>query len=53
MDDDIFQVVRSCFEEDDGSLPGVELNCLSAEQVAGVYAYVRERSQVSTQLPEF
>src|SRR5687768_6663547 len=42
-----FQLVRGCFEDDDGSLPGVELNNLSPEQVARVYAHVRRSSQVS------
>ncbi|HLL90619.1 MAG TPA: hypothetical protein VK324_15065 [Tepidisphaeraceae bacterium] len=53
MDDDTFELVRDCFEHDDGSLPSIELAGLTRSQVAAIYAFIRRGSHVSTRAPEF
>lgn len=53
LDDDTFQLLRGCFEHDDGSLPGVELDGLTHQQLTDIYAYIRQGSRVSTKGPEF
>src|SRR5688572_2305192 len=53
MDDGTFQLVRDCFEHDDGSLPGVLLDGLNSDQLAAIYTYIRSRSRLSGSSPSF
>ena len=46
MSDELWNAIRGCFETDDGSLPSIEINGLSASDVALVYKNLRERSRL-------
>ena len=53
MRDSIWELVRECFEADDGSLPSIEIVNLSPTGVAAVYAMLRRRSRLTGEPPEF
>ena len=44
--DNLWEQVKDCFDTDDGSLPGIEIQKLSPAGVAAIYAMLRRRSQV-------
>ena len=49
--EELWQTVRECFEEDDGSLPGIELSPLTPAGLSAVYALLRNRSQMAGSEP--
>lgn len=53
MFDLLYEQVRHCFDTDDGSLPGIELNRLSPQGVGEIYAMIRRRSRMASTSPEF
>ncbi len=44
--EELWHEIRACFEQDDGSLPSIELNNVSPDGVASIYRMVLERSFV-------
>ncbi len=46
MSDELWNAIRGCFETDDGSLPSIEINCLSTGDVEAIYSSLRERSRL-------
>jgi hypothetical protein len=49
----LWSQIRECFQEDDGSLPGIEIDQLSPDGVASIYAMLRDRSQLAGEYAEF
>ena len=49
----LWQQVRVLFEDDDGSLPGIEISNLAAENVVAVYAMLRQGSENCSVDPTF
>jgi hypothetical protein len=47
--EELWDRVRQCFERDDGSLPTIELQSLTASEIAGIYSLIREQSRVVSQ----
>jgi hypothetical protein len=45
--EDLWKAVRDCFEEDDGSLPSIDLRSLTPGGLSAVYAMLRRRSRPS------
>lgn len=50
---DLWAAVSDCFDTDDGSLPGVFVSSLQPDEVAAIYAMLRQRSQPAGEPTEF
>jgi hypothetical protein len=53
LEDELWAKVRDCFATDDGSLPGIEIDCLSSAEVSAVYLNLRGRSHLYNEAAEF
>ncbi|MBX7105944.1 MAG: hypothetical protein K1X57_17815 [Gemmataceae bacterium] len=51
--DSLWDEAGVCFDTDDGSLPGIEVDKLSPAGVSAVYAMLRRRSRLVGDPPEF
>lgn len=50
---ELWERVGSCFSDDDGSLPGIEIGNLTPEEIAQIYAWIRSNSTVASDAPTF
>jgi hypothetical protein len=53
LEDELWAKVRDCFAEDNGSLPGIEIGCLSKDELSAVYLNLRKRSHLYSEAAEF
>jgi hypothetical protein len=44
--DELWQRVKSCFEDDDGSLPAIAIEALSGNEVGSLYEWIRANSRL-------
>jgi hypothetical protein len=53
VSDKLWDRVSDCFDTDDGSLPGIEVSNLSQSEVAAIFAMLRSRSHIDSDVPNF
>ena len=51
--EELWNLVRSCFEVDDGSLPSLEIQNLTSAEIARIYASIRQEAEVVTKNPSY
>lgn len=50
--EDLWNKVRTCFDTDDGLLPGIVIGGLTVDGVSRIYRTLRNRSQLTSAAPE-
>ncbi len=50
---ELWSLVHSCFDEDDGSFPSFEIDCLDVQSISDLYLLLRTKSKMLTNNPTF